>query len=114
PPEIYTLSLHDALPICLPVGVAEVFGCPLDVACSSDESHDIASLYPRRGRERHRLANPGQLLQKHTPGEIHARKFYNGFAHERQIGRAHVEELDRKIQEFLVIYFGPDLCPASS
>src|SRR5205823_6819488 len=63
----------------LPVGIAEVFGGPLDVACSSDESHDIASLYPRRGRERHRLANPGQLLHKYTPDELHSRTLLNAF-----------------------------------
>src|SRR5438034_6576878 len=96
----------------LPVGVAEVFGGPLDVARSSDESHDIASLYLRRGRERHRLADPRQLLQEHTPGEIHARQIYNGFAHERLVGDHHVEELDRKIQKLFVTYLGPDLGPA--
>ena len=96
----------------LAIGVAELLGRPLDVARSSDESHYIAPLHPRRGRERHRLASPGQLLQKHTARELHGRQIYNSFADERLVGDHHVEHLDRKTQEFLVIYFGPDLFPA--
>jgi hypothetical protein len=96
----------------LAIGVAEVLGRPLDIARSSDESHYVAPLHLRRGRERHRLANPGQLLQKHPSGEFHGRQIYNSFADVRPVGDHHVEHVDRKIQEFLIIYFSPDLCPA--
>jgi len=96
----------------LAIGVAEVLGRPLDVARSSDERHYIAPLHLRSGRERHRLASPGQFFQKDTACELQGCQIDNSFADEGLVGDHDVEHLDRKTQEFLVIYFGPDLFPA--
>src|SRR4029077_11142265 len=83
---------------CLAVGVAELLGRALDVARGSDESHYIAPLHLRRGRERHRLASPGQLLQKDTARELEGRQLYNTFPDETLVGDHDVEHIDRKTQ----------------
>src|SRR3954469_11481039 len=82
----------------LAIRVTELLGRTLHIARSSDESHYVAPFHPRRGRERHRFANPGQLLQKDTARELEGRQVDNSLTDERLLGDHHVKQLDRKTQ----------------
>ena len=93
----------------LVVGVAEVFGGALDVALGTEQSQQVAPFHPRFRQKRHGLAGPGQLLQKHAPGEFHRCQLGDAFPDNRFVGDYHVKELDRKIEKFLVVHLSPNL-----
>ena len=55
------------------------------------------------------MAGSGQFLQEHAPGEIYPRQVCQGLSDQRFVSDYYVEKLDRKIQEFFIADFIPDL-----